>query len=307
MDEVFGFDDPDFSDRVLRILEPDDRPSKRAKKESHPNSGGRLVHVCKWILCSQSGYFKTLLGKDFAESKAEEVEICVGKGETDAFIKLLHSFYFRALPDKNRKFSFEESPLKDLIKIIRLTDMFDAPSMVLHDVYQEISKRELTLQVCETLLNLPDHITTTHSFKSLRDGSISNCILKHFCQYGYKRVCKYSVKSLKLLLEHDELCITSEEHAWGLLMEWLWCNRRETISDKTVDSLLKCIRFEVIRYQYLTQIVAQWPHWFKTVQWKEILVAALARKDENDRRLLSLLGVEGSRHARTWNSANVHQ
>eukprot|EP01083_Nonionella_stella_P076499 208479_1 len=219
MGDVFGFNDPEFSDRVLRIIEPDDRPAKRTRQSTHSNSGGRLIHVSKWILCSQSEYFKNLLGKNFAESKSKEVEICVGKDETDAFIKLLHSFYFRALPDKNKKFSFEESSIEELIKIVRLSDMFGAPEIVLEDIFEEISKRDLGLDICETLLDFPEHITSTDNFKSLKMGAISDSLKDAFTE-NY-RFDYFTAKQLKILLLRDDLRVDSEEQVWCLFIEWL--------------------------------------------------------------------------------------
>eukprot|EP01083_Nonionella_stella_P122135 367283_1 len=301
MDGVFGFDDPEFSDRTLRVVEPGDRPAKRTRRTNYCSAGGRLVHVNKLILSSQSKYFRNLLGKKFAESKSKEVEICVGEGETDAFVVLIHSFYFRVIPNENTKFSFEASSLEELIKIIRLTDMFDAPVIVLQDVYKEISKRKLSLEVCEALLDLPDHITSSDHFKSLQNESISNFILHDF--YDCYKFDKYSAKLLEILLEHDELVVGSEDSIWPLFVHWLFYRKEckcENVPAKTVDLLLKCIRFEHIRKYYMIQIVALWPCWFENLQRRELLVAALCKNDENDKRLLSALGIECSRKNRSF-------
>eukprot|EP01083_Nonionella_stella_P067863 179771_1 len=301
MEDIFGFDDSRFSDRVLLIIEPDDRPAKRTRQEGRHNSGGRQLHVCQWILCSQSEYFNNLFGTNFAESKNKHVEICVQKGETDTFVKLLHSFYFRALPDKNEKYSFETSSLEELVKIIRLADMYGAP-VVLQDVFREVSKRELTLEICETLLDLPDHIISSGSFKTLQNESISKSLLKVFSEC--MELAMFSAKSVKILMGHDDLPITREDVLWCLFIEWLNAmdDNGQDISDETVDSLLKLIRFEYVNQNYLTQIVATWPHWLKTPQRGELFVAALRQTDIGDvrtmRRLMSVVGFHGMRKER---------
>eukprot|EP01083_Nonionella_stella_P122134 367280_1 len=302
MEDVFGFDDPEFSDRVLRIVEPGARPVKRTRRRTYPDSSGRLVHVNKWILCSQSDYFKNLFGKKFAESKSNEIEICVGKDETDAFIKLIHWFYFRAGPN-DKKYSFEKSSFEELIKIIRLTDMFGAPDVILQDVYDELSKRVLSVKTCETLLELPDHITASDNFKALQNGAISKSLEYHsfLVMSYYMGFRKFRASSLGLLLQLDKLYLDSEEQIWCYLMQWLDYMERERgtiFPDETVDSLLKCVRFEHMDKNYMIQIVAQWPFWFKTVQRKELLVAALTTSDGKDKRFLSALGVEHFRPKR---------
>eukprot|EP01083_Nonionella_stella_P230023 813534_1 len=82
-------------------------------------------------------------------------------------------------------------------------------------------------------------------------------------------------------------------------MDWVEFN---DAPDKTLDILLKCIRFELFDKNYIVQIVAQWPLWFKTSQRKALIVATLSAKEENQRRLLSVLGVGHIRKKRFYTS-----
>eukprot|EP01083_Nonionella_stella_P071249 191260_1 len=119
----------------------------------------------------------------------------------------------------------------------------------------------------------------------------------------------WHASSLGLLLQQDQLYIESDEQIWCYLMEWLdYMELHGSIlSDETVDSLLKCVRFEHMDKNYMIQIVAQWPFWFKTVQRKELLVAALTTSDGKDKRFLSALGVEHFRPKRKLPYSHIMQ
>eukprot|EP01083_Nonionella_stella_P295531 1004408_1 len=169
MDPMFGFDDSEFSDRTLCIVEPDGRPRKRTRSSENSKPEGKIVHVSKFVLCSQSEYFKNLLGKRFAESKETVVEVCVGKDETNAMLKLLLCFYDRLSPDNKDKLSLEDCSTDELISIIRLADMVQAPASVLITVAKALSDKELCIESCERMIRLPDHITGCEGFKAIKE------------------------------------------------------------------------------------------------------------------------------------------
>eukprot|EP01083_Nonionella_stella_P117527 350368_1 len=263
MEKVFGLDDPDFSDRIIRITEGEERPAKRSRQseEDAPIERSETVHVSKWVLSSQSGYFRSLFGKAFAESEKEEIQIDVGNGETDAFINLLRLMYQRAMPDSESNISLAECDTDGLIAIIRLADMFQVRDSVWRNCVTELKKRKLSIDACESLLAFPDHVVNSNVFKeSDMENYISDSLsrVSSFAQCNNLSAKAFSrfVKCVKFerLPKNTNICNL-------YCIFYRWQEYHTDAPNDVVDNILEAINFNKFDFAYLTNVVAAWKHW----------------------------------------------
>eukprot|EP01083_Nonionella_stella_P150320 478737_1 len=168
------------------------------------------------------------------------LKFALGKiDETNAMLKLLLCFYDRLSPDNKDKLSLEDCSTDELISIIRLADMVQAPASVLITVAKALSDKELCIESCESLIRLPDHITGCGGFKAIKE-TVSEYLLLHFhttCNFD-----DFCAESLKILLYSEDILLDYEEEAWMLFIKW-W-ERDKSVNHDSLDDVLKQIRFE---------------------------------------------------------------
>eukprot|EP01083_Nonionella_stella_P295532 1004409_1 len=244
----------------------------------------------------------------FCVRKASTLRICSVNGlrnrrrlwskfaldETNAMMKLLLCFYDRLSPDNKDKLSLEDCSTDELISIIRLADMVQAPASVLITVAKALSDKELCIESCERMIRLPDHITGCEGFKAIKE-TVSEYLLLHFhttCNFD-----DFCAESLKILLYSEDIVLDYEEEAWVLFIKW-W-ERDKSVNHDSLDDVLKQIRFECFSREYLVAVVSQWPEWYKTSFRKKLLVSIITINRKSYGRLLGLLGLGKCRTNRT--------
>eukprot|EP01083_Nonionella_stella_P153467 493108_1 len=116
-DNMFGFDDPELSDKVLVLIEGEGDDQQTTK-----------VHVTRLALCFRSEYFRNLFGQKFAEAKCDEVVLKLEDGETEPMMDLLKFIYSMMCNLSLQSDTLKEKSTMEVVQILMLADryMFEA-------------------------------------------------------------------------------------------------------------------------------------------------------------------------------------
>ncbi|KAE8037097.1 hypothetical protein FH972_009720 [Carpinus fangiana] len=261
-DFMFGFNDSNFSDRVLRIEilgDPqENRPdSEDIKKENGDEAGNgndvstvvrvETLHINSLILASKSSFFYTLFSNWTRESKWQLVTLRINAMEEAALMELLKFMYGNTL---------SITTVSGLLDVVVVADKFAVASCVSY--------------CCTKLLEMPNKLEAALLFLELPSCILMGEEVRHWTDTAkrylacYKDLAKFPKEVMALplagmaaLLSSDDLQVPSEDAAYYFMLKWARAHYPKLEERREVLGLLlaSVIRFPYLSHQKLMEIL----------------------------------------------------
>ncbi|KAL8170637.1 hypothetical protein V2J09_022441 [Rumex salicifolius] len=233
-----GFNDMDFSDRVLQLHITPLPSNKRLRGEKyvncfssidadHSESGSDFIlktfNICSLVLASKSPFFFKLFKNDMKESqKKDEVILRINASEEAALMDLLQFMYDKPL---------KASSAPELVDVLMAEDKFEVPSCMRHCV-QLLLKLPMISESALLYLELPPSIfmgkVTRPHFH--RVNTLSPCEYWGFHLFNISDVdlllsrqdeaMSLPLYALEALLGSDDLKVKSDEAVLDFILKW---------------------------------------------------------------------------------------
>ena len=229
------------------------------KTTSYPTSKGQIIRQHKFYIHStwlavQSSYFRSLFFSGMKETNATEVHVKISESEEQAHLMLLEAMY--------KIDTLDYATVDELLEVLRLAHKYDVKFVFKKSKYC-LQAMVDSLEICEkimrfikidnTITDVGDLARTLQSFLAKEFSPLD----KTWQTTSFKELC---VPSLKYLLSSDELVTESENTVFHALMHWIeQCGIENVLESEEMASLLSVIRFELIRIDYLYNIVQHHP------------------------------------------------
>eukprot|EP01083_Nonionella_stella_P287436 978389_1 len=260
-DNMFGFDDPELSDKVLVLIEGEGDDQQTTK-----------VHVTRLALCFRSEYFRNLFGQKFAEAKCDEVVLKLEDGETEPMMDLLKFIYSMMCNLSLQSDTLKEKSTMEVVQILMLADryMFEDAIKACITI---IDSRELSLDDCHKLsllAGLRNHEALVKKISSKLDG-----LFETFEDNLDNPVCmKLPFELFRCMLSSDSVKLYSENSIWAGIVRWVEVNKP---SEEKHVQLLECLRLDHMDIWYLVNFVVCSKYWLPSKALSTRLCLSLAR------------------------------
>eukprot|EP01083_Nonionella_stella_P076948 209883_1 len=289
-EHLFGFNDAQFSDRVLVLVEED---------EQNPQESDR-VHVSSMLLCARSEYFRKLFGKSFAENASKEVELLLASGEKDVVLDILKFVYSMMCNSKLQSEFLKDKSTDHIVRLSVVADRYMFPDAVEAGIHL-LMNRDLSVAQCGVLCKVME----TLSYQNLK-AKIVTVMDKVFEDYESKlddpALTDLGSELFRIMISSDTLNIYSENSIWAAIVCW---SKKNKPSDEVLISLLECVRLEYIDVGYLMNFVAPSPYWRYSGALPKLLGMALARGELSDKFMAEYYDRPKRRNRSVKNSSSI--
>ena len=246
-------DDEVQSESYSKIL------SESNEETSHPSSKEQIIRQHKFYIHSawlavQSSYFRSLFFSGMKGSNTNEVHVQISTSEEQAHLLLLEATYKIDTLDKA---NFDQ-----LLKVLKLAQKYDVKFVFkkckycLHDMMDslEICKKIIYfIKIDNAIPDVEDLIRKIQSFLAKEFSPLD----KTWQTTSFKELCE---PLLRYLLSSDELVTVSENTVFHALMYWIEERGIENVLEsEELPSLLSVVRFELIPFDYLYNVVQHNP------------------------------------------------
>ena len=246
-------DDEVQSESYSKIL------SESNDETSHPSSKEQIIRQHKFYIHSawlavQSSYFRSLFFSGMKESNTNEVHVQISTSEEQAHLFLLEAMYKIDILDNA---NFDE-----LLAVLKLAQKYDVKFVFkkckycLHDMMDSLeicTKIIYFIKIDNAIPDVEDLIRTIQSFLAKEFSPLD----KTWQTTSFKELCE---PLLKYLLSSDELVTVSENTVFHALMYWTEERGIENVLEsEELPSLLSVVRFELIPFDYLYNVVQHNP------------------------------------------------
>ncbi|KAL8170190.1 hypothetical protein V2J09_021994 [Rumex salicifolius] len=280
-----GFNDVDFSDRVLRLeitpLASNKDPAVSAQKRRRKILGGENVtnlkvttlNICSLLLAAKSPFFYKLFKNGMRESqKKVEFTLRIDISEEAAFMDMLNSIYHKPLNATSRV---------ELMDVLMAADKYEVTSCMRHCI-ELLLKLPMTTESALYYLEFPSIVFVGEVTRPLIDAA-KQYLSSHF--RGFTEAQQEEAMSLPLcaveaVLDSADFQVNSEEVVFDFILKWARAHypklqERQEILNKR---LFKLICFPCMSSLKLKEIV-DCPD-FDSVQVAKLAFNALFYKSE---------------------------
>eukprot|EP01083_Nonionella_stella_P098924 278250_1 len=262
-EHLFGFNDEQFSDRVLVLVEGDEVVTPESSR----------VYVSGMLLCARSEYFRKLLGNGFAESKTKEIELRLESGEKDVVMDLLKFVYSMMCNLKFQIDVLKEISTDMIVRMTMVADRFLFPDVV-EACVSIILARDLTVGNCSRLCKLLE--TRKRSEIDIKISSVTDKVFElHETNLDDPAITGLDHELFRRMISSDTLTLFSENSIWSAIVCWA---KRNEPADLDLIQLIECARFYRMDVSYLMNFVASSSYWRPTAKLTKLLAVSLARK-----------------------------
>ena len=238
---------------------PSNDTSDSNEETSYPSGKGKIIRQHKFYIHSawlalQSSYFRSLFFSGTKESSAKEVHVKISTNEEQAHLMLLEAMY--------KIDTLDNASVDELLDILILAQKYHA-KFVFKKCKYCLPAAVDSLDICKKIFYF---ITIDNPIPDVDDlvGALQSFLAKEFSPLdktwkttSFKDLC---APLLKYLLSSDELVTVSENTVFHALMYWIEERGAENVLEsQEISSLLSVIRFELIPFDYLYNIVQHHP------------------------------------------------
>ena len=234
--------------------------SSKINVESSYRSGkGKIIRQHKFYIHSawlavQSSYFRSLFFSAMKKSSVNEVHLQISTNTEQAHLMLLEAMYKTDILDS--------VSVDELLDVLILAQKYDV-KLVFKRCKHFLKAAVDSLEICKKIIYF---ITIDNPIPDVDDlvGALQSFLAKKFSPLdktwktkSFKELCE---PSLKYLMSSDELVTASENTVFHALMHWI--EERDVENDAEspdLSSLLSVVRFELIPFDYLYNIVQHHP------------------------------------------------
>ncbi|KAK1263304.1 BTB/POZ domain-containing protein POB1 [Acorus gramineus] len=229
----FAFNNPSFSDRLLRVITSAQEPD---------NPMVECIHVSSVILAAASPFFLKLLSNGMLETDEQnEITLRIDVSEKDALIELLKFIYGKKLPPAI------VASIPSLVDILMVADKYNVPSCVQHCTCL-LLKLNMNLDGASYCLELFTNVSVSQAIKPVAE------VTQEFLVARYKKnilklqeeVDQLPLSSFEAVLCSDELNLTEDE-AYYIVLKWARA-RYLRMEDRHEVLNLNLARFVRVRY-----------------------------------------------------------
>lgn len=278
----FGFNDADFSDRVLRLeiiqaLASNNNPGVEKDDFSDHDTGliVKTLNICSLILAAKSSFFYKLLKNGMRESqnKDDVVILRINASEEAAFMDMLRFVYGKPLNATSRA---------ELLDLLMAADKFEVTTCIRHciDLLLELP---MSLEWALLYLELPSSAFVGEVVLQPLLAAAKQYIASHFrhltnsCQ---EAALALPLSAVKVVLASDGLKVDSEESVLSFIVNW---GRRhypepEERREILTNHLLRYVCFPYMSCFWLQEFM-NCPD-FHYEQFSELVMNAFASKVE---------------------------
>eukprot|EP01083_Nonionella_stella_P076950 209887_1 len=270
-DHLFGFNDAQFSDRVLILVEGDEEISQECDR----------VHVSSMLLCARSEYFRKLFGKSFAENVSKEVVLKLEKDEKNVVMDILKFVYSMMCNFKLQVDILKDKSTDQIVRLSIVADRYLFPDVV-EACMHVLLDRDLSVEQCVGLckvMNPSNHEKLVAKIATVMDKVFE----EHETKLHDPALTDLNYEIFRIMISSDTLNLYSENSVWAAVVCW---SKKNKPSDDVLISILECVRLEHMDVGYLMNFVSPSPHWRHIGALSKLLGMSLARREISDEFLM---------------------
>ena len=238
---------------------PSNNTSDSNEETSYPSGKGKIIRRHKFYIHSawlalQSSYFRSLFFAGTKESSSKEVHVQISTNEEQAHLMLVEAMY--------KIDTLDNAGVDELLEVLRLAHKYNV-KFVFKKCKYCLQAAVDSLEICKKIIYF---ITIDNPIPDVDDlvGAVGSFLAKKFSPLdktwkttSFKDLCE---PLLKYLLNSDELVTVSENTVFHALMYWIEERGVENVLEsQEISSLFSVIRFELIPFDYLYNIVQHHP------------------------------------------------
>ena len=229
------------------------------EETSCPGSEEQIIRQHKFYIHSawlavQSSYFRSLFFSGMKQLSAKEVRVQISTSEEQAHLMLLEAMY--------KIDTLDNANVDQLLEVLTLAQKYDV-KFVFKKCKYCLQAAVDSLEICKKIIYF---IKTDNAIPDVDDlvSGLQCFLAKEFSPLdktwqttSFKELCK---PLLRYLLSSDELVTVSENTVFHALMYWIEEHGIENVLEsQELPSLLSVVRFELIPFDYLYNVVQHNP------------------------------------------------
>ena len=233
--------------------------SSGSKEETSCGSEEQIIRQHKFYIHSawlavQSSYFRSLFFSGMKELSAKEVRVQISTSEEQAHLMLLEAMY--------KIDTLDNANVDQLLEVLTLAKKYDV-KFVFKKCKYCLQAVVDSLEICKKIIYF---IKTDNAIPDVEDlvSGLLSFLAKEFSPLdktwqttSFKELCE---PLLRYLLSSDELVTVSENTVFHALMYWIEERGIENVlASQEIPSLLSVVRFELIPFDYLYNVVQHNP------------------------------------------------
>ena len=233
--------------------------SGESKEETSCGSEEQIIRQHKFYIHSawlavQSSYFRSLFFSTMKELGAKEVRVQISTSEEQAHLMLLEAMY--------KIDTLDNANVDQLLEVLTLAQKYDV-KFVFKKCKYCLQAAVDSLEKCKKIIYF---IKIDNAFPDVEDlvSRLQSFLAKEFSPLdktwqttSFKELCE---PLLRYLLSSDELVTVSENTVFHALMHWVEERGIENVLEsQELPSLLSVVRFELIPFDYLYNVVQHNP------------------------------------------------
>ena len=234
--------------------------SGESKEEtSCPGSEEQIIRQHKFYIHSawlavQSSYFRSLFFSGMKELSAKEVRVQISTSEEQAHLMLLEAMY--------KIDTLDNANVDQLLEVLTLAQKYDV-KFVFKKCKYCLQAAVDSLEICKKIIYFIKIDNAIPDVEDLVSG-LQSFLAKEFSPLdktwqttSFKELCE---PLLRYLLSSDELVTVSENTVFHALIYWIEERGIENVLEsQEIPSLLSVVRFELIPFDYLYNVVQHNP------------------------------------------------
>ena len=230
-----------------------------SKEETSCGSEEQIIRQHKFYIHSpwlavQSSYFRSLFFSGMKELSTKEVRVQISTSEEQAHLMLLEAMY--------KIDTLDNANVDQLLEVLTLAQKYDV-KFVFKKCKYCLQAAVDSLEICKKIIYFIKTDNAIPGVENLVSG-LQSFLAKEFSPLdktwqttSFKELCE---PLLRYLLSSDELVTVSENTVFHALMYWIEERGIENVLEsQELPSLLSVVRFELIPFDYLYNVVQHNP------------------------------------------------
>ena len=214
------------------------------------------INIHSFWLSVQSTYFRSLLhSSGMKETYDTEVHLKIPESEENAHLLLLKAMYHGKVLNRY------STSVDELLAVLELADKYDI-KFVFKICKLNLQRKATTFEISTKIMHV---IKVKHNMNDVEDlaATLQSILAKTFSpldeNWESEKFTDLSKPSLKYLLNSDDLIVASENTVFHALMHWMEQNKVDAASLEDTDDLLGVVRFELVKFDYLYNVIKKHP------------------------------------------------
>ena len=212
------------------------------------------INIHSHWLSIQSTYFRSLLhSSGMKETHDTEIHLKIPESEENAHLLLLQAMYHSEVLNRRT--------VNELLTVLELADKYDV-KFVFKICKLNLLMNATTFKVSTKIMHV---IKVKHNMNDVEDlaATLQLVLAKEFSpldeNWETKKFTNLSKPSVEYLLDSNNLIVASENTVFHALMHWMEQNRVEPDSLEETDDLLGIVRFKLVTFDYLYNVIKRHP------------------------------------------------